>query len=512
MKTAYDYVRISDDDQSHFSIEGQQKMNKDFATRLNIKIVKSFVDDGYSAKDFNRPNWKELEKDLAKNKSKIDYLIVWKYDRFIRNVTEGLTFIEKLEKKWNIVLLSVMENFGIDPSSPFFFKHRADLLVAAEYERRLISDRTKFGNWSAKDSGRYIGRASIGYENARDNEDKPILVINEDKKPVVEEVFADFLNDVPYSMIKRRIFEKFGVKLKSHDAIQKMISNYSYAGLIQVPEFHGKKSYLTKGIHQAIIPEDLFWKAYYKLQDKTKPQGPKIVDSNVPLRGFILCQSCGGFHTGGKSKGRSQYYYYYRCKKCLGENYGAEKVHDEMGKILNGLSLDEKYINCLIKESELELNREIESKSEKLKKAKSEYEKIKEKLDSLEVKFIENKLSAETYDKWFPVYSRELNTKAGEIVELEKDNREQLDQLKRVLPYLTDMVSIYEPADVDDKQAFLKGIFWGGFTKEKIGGRTKVLNPMFRQNSHRINHLLKVDSIEKPEQNSGFPFSTPDRT
>ena len=27
MKKAYDYIRISDDDQSHFSIDGQKKMN-----------------------------------------------------------------------------------------------------------------------------------------------------------------------------------------------------------------------------------------------------------------------------------------------------------------------------------------------------------------------------------------------------------------------------------------------------------------------------------------------------
>jgi site-specific DNA recombinase len=508
MKVAYDYIRISDDDQSHFSIDGQKKMNIDFAFRHNIKIVRTFLDDGYSAKDFNRPNWKHLEKELAKNKSKVDYLIVWKYDRLIRNAAEGLNFIEKLEKKWNIVLLSVMENFGIDPNSPYFFKHRADLLVSAEFERRLISDRTKMGNWSAKDSGRFIGRASIGYDNARDNEDKPILVVNEERKQVVESIYSDFLADMTYPMIKQRVFETWGIKLKGHDAIKDIIANHTYAGLVKVPEYHGKKAYMRKGIHEPIIAEDVFWKAYYKLQDKIKPQGPKIVDDNVPLRGWVICQGCGGFHTGGKSKGRSAYYYYYRCKKCLGENYSSEKVHQEITEILKNLSFEEKYIKALITDAEIKLNKEFEGKNIKIKKLKSDSEQIKGKLDSLEEKYIANKVSQDTYDKWFPVYSRELNTKSIEIAELEKDSSEELNHYKQILPAFTSLESIYDLGGVDDKQSFLKGIFWGGFTKEKVGGRTKIINPMFEPNLDKISHLLRVENIKKPEQNSGFPFST----
>ena len=72
MKTAYQYIRISDEDQSNFSLSGQEKMNRDYGAKHGIEVVKTFIDDGYSAKNFNRPKWKELEKELAKNKSKIE--------------------------------------------------------------------------------------------------------------------------------------------------------------------------------------------------------------------------------------------------------------------------------------------------------------------------------------------------------------------------------------------------------------------------------------------------------
>lgn len=512
MKRAYDYIRISDDDQSHFSIDGQKKMNLDFAFRNNIEIVRTFIDDGFSAKDFNRPSWKDLEKEIAKNKHKIDFLIVWKYDRLIRNAAEGLSFLERLEKKWNVVLVSVMENFGIDPSSPYFFKHRADLLVSAEFERRLISDRVKMGNWSAKDSGRFIGKAPIGYLNARDAEDRPIIIIDSQKKPLIESVFADVLKGIRHSIIKQRVFHEYGVKLKGHDAIQRIIFNRVYAGFIEVPSYHGKKSYFKKGIHEAIMSEKMFWEAYYKLKGEIKPQGPKIIDDKIPLRGWMICQGCGDVHTGGKSKGRSAYYYYYRCKKCLKENYSCGKVHQEINEILRNLSLPIKHVRVLAMEIENELNKELENKNIKLQQLGKELQTINSKLESLEEKFISNSITKETYDKWFPALSKELTTKKTEVSNLEEFNRKDFNRYLEILPALTDLVAIYEAGDVLDKQIFLSGIFLGGFTKEKEGGRTGMLNPIFDVNLENISHLLRVDHKKKPENFSGFPFSTPDRT
>lgn len=65
--------------------------------------------------------------------------------------------------------------------------------------------------------------------------------------------------------------------------------------------------------------------------------------------------------------------------------------------------------------------------------------------------------------------------------------------LNRVLPRLSDLNYIYNKAPLDIKQTFLKGIFWGGFTKEKVGGRTALLNPMFEENSALVEGLLTVE-------------------
>lgn len=510
MKRAYQYIRISEEDQSNFSLSGQEKMNKDFAEKHNIEVVEAFIDDGYSAKNFDRPNWKALEKSLSQNKNKIDYLIVTKYDRLIRNAAEGLAFIEKLEQKWNIKLLSVMENFFIDPHSPYFFKMRADLLVTAEFERRVISDRSKFGIWSAKSQGRFLGPAPFGYDNARDEEDKPIIVVNHEEKEIIEDIYKDFLDNSSFPVIMKKARDR-GFKLKGHDALYRVLSNHVYGGLIKAPSYKDEKTKVLKGIHEGIIPTDLFWQAYYKLQDKIRPQGPKMIDDNVPLRGFILCQSCGGLHTGGKSRGRSAFYYYYRCKKCTGENYSATKVHEEIGEILKYLSLQPEYIQALKTETENRFDKGLKDRNHKLQKVTSECASINEKLNALEEKYIMNKITQVTYDKWHPTFSRELNNKQIEMNELTKDDTATRELYNTYLPYLADLNWIFNQAEVDGKQDFLKGIFWGGFTKEKIGGRTDLINPMFYENSLKINELLRVKNKGKLDGGSSFPTCTPSR-
>ena len=348
----------------------------------------------------------------------------------------------------------------------------------------------------AKNQGRFIGRAPIGYNNARDDEDKPIIVVNEQKKAIVEQNFTDFLHDVPYQAIKAKVNAQ-GIQFKGHDAIPRIISNYVYGGLIQTPGYKDETAKVVKGLHEPIISEELFWRAYYKLQDKTRPQGPKMVDDKVSLRGFVLCQGCGGMHTGGKSKGRSDYYYYYRCKKCRGENYSANTVHTEIGEILKYLSLQEKYIRSLKIDAEIKMEAGLKQKNEHIVKANAEFETLNEKLGSLEEKYISNKDSQETYDKWYPVFSREVNIKKGELVDLKKDDDKLFTLYNAILPRLSDLNYLYNKATVDAKQAFLKRIFWGGFTKEKIGGRTGLLNPMVEENSLQVEALLRVEKKKK---------------
>lgn len=184
----------------------------------------------------------------------------------------------------------------------------------------------------------------------------------------------------------------------------------------------------------------------------------------------------------------------------------------QLTEILHGLSLETKYIDMLKTEVEIRLQETLKDKNQRLKIVTSEYETLNEKVNSLEEKYISNKISQSTYEKWHPVYTRDLHGKAIELKELKKDGSETVNLYNNALPYLSDLEWIYRQAkDVESKQSFLKGIFWGGFTKEKTGGRTGLINPMFYENALKIGYLLRVNQKKIQPNMTEFSKSTRDR-
>ncbi len=498
MKTAFQYIRKSNEDQSNFSISGQQLINEEWARKNNIQIIGTYIDDGYSAKDFNRPDWKRLALDLPK--SKVDYLIIMKYDRLIRNVIEGLTFVEKLEQKWNITLLSVMENYSIDIHDPYFFKHRADMFVDADFERRRISDRSRFGIWSAKTQGRFLGRAPFGYINKRDSEDKPIIVVNPEESKIIKVIFDLYLSDVSPVIIMIKA-KQLGFKYTGKDALRRILTNKVYAGLIEAKAYKAEGKKTVRGLHEPIVTEDVFWSAFYKLQEKSKPVALKLLDENLPLRGFLKCQHCDSPHTGAKCKGKLKYYHYYWCNTCRGKNFSAKKVHSDIATILNGLSLSEKHIEALKALSEIELNETIKERSGNLEKVNRDYSVLQKKIHSLEEKYLSNKIADETYTKWHDSYSFELNKLKISISQLSRDEKIISKLYNDNLEYLTDLNYLYNTASIEDKQSYLKALFPGCLTTTNEGYRTPSINKLVSANSLSLVPLLQIESER------GLPFS-----
>jgi site-specific DNA recombinase len=61
----------------------------------------------------------------------------------------------------------------------------------------IIRDRTRFGNHYAAKAGRYINVAPFGYKNARDEKNKPILILDEAKAPVIRSMYEMLLQGAP---------------------------------------------------------------------------------------------------------------------------------------------------------------------------------------------------------------------------------------------------------------------------------------------------------------------------
>lgn len=91
------YARVSSEMQhDNFSIDSQDRINTQFCGLRGWQIVAKYVDDGYSAKTTNRPDFERMLADARLQK--FDVIVCCKLDRFSRSILDILTTLNELEK------------------------------------------------------------------------------------------------------------------------------------------------------------------------------------------------------------------------------------------------------------------------------------------------------------------------------------------------------------------------------------------------------------------------------
>jgi site-specific DNA recombinase len=498
MKKAIGYIRISTKDQSNFSLPGQERYIREFAERHGYEVLNVFCDDGQSAKNFDRPDWKKLQSFCKQNFSQVDALIVAKYDRFSRNLKDALNMIEMLEDKFSIRILSAMEPIMIDTHSPFFFQFRTQMLMGAQVEWLVIKDRTKFGNYNGAKAGRFFTTAPFGYINKRDEGNKPIIVLDEAKAPVVRKMFAMCLQGASLKEIHLEA-KRLGYKNKGNSAVKDTLSNPVYAGLIRIPSYGDDPGgWFTKGIHQGIIDEQSWHRAQHILQPRTA--GRTVMNEEVPLRSVLKC-FCGRCMTAGHSKGRNRHYWYYRCDTHTKFNHNADKLHAQLHELIRNLSLPDHYIEYLKDVTRQKLQVELKDKELLMQDKKRELAALNVKMDNVEEKFINDQLDPEAYKKWKHRYQVEIANCQQYLTDYSQPIDRIMSQYTEHMDKLGNLLYFYERADLHEKQSFIRQVFKSNlYYREGIYGTTYLL-PVFLPNALILKEKRLLE-IEQPSINT----------
>lgn len=503
MKSALAYIRISDDEQSHFSIEGQQRHIMEYCERAGIHLHECFIDNGYSAKDFNRPAWKRLKELLKSQPGQHTYLIVYKYDRMIRNAMEGLSQIAELEKKHQLTIISVCENLGLNPHSPYFKKVRADILVNAEFERDVISHRVRFGMNQAMRNGRYLHQAPFGYTNSRDAEDKPLLVINEAQAKIVQFIYDQYVQLTPQQRILQEA-RAMGFTHTGKSALTKILRNPIYAGMVRATSFEGQPAELVDAVHEPIVSRSLWWTAQKMLDMQVKVMAPKITSEAMPLRGFLRCEN-GHVLTGCLSTGKSgQKFPYYKCNQCS-QSLSAGKAHADLDQILESLSLlpeESEFLLLMVKDILASARKEYTTKLAAVEKRISACQRT---IESIEDKFVRDSISQATYERQMKKYHEQLH-----YLNMERDTIVPVNDFTDVdiqdaINKIANLPSVYNASTVYEKLDLMAEIFPMGLIRSKNEYRTPTVAPMLAMKA-TSNVPLKITGIPSTD---GIPPSGP---
>ena len=145
------YIRVSDADQS-------EALQIDALT--DAGCVRLYTDHGVSGAKTARPALDQMLIDLNEG----DTLTVWKLDRLGRSTIHLLSIMDDLLDR-GIHFQAITQ--GIDTSTAVGRMIFGQLAVFAEYERNLISERTKAGMKAAKKRGVHVGRPKQTPEEVR---------------------------------------------------------------------------------------------------------------------------------------------------------------------------------------------------------------------------------------------------------------------------------------------------------------------------------------------------------
>ena len=150
MKKVGIYARVSCSDQN---IETQLGPLRDYCQRIGVETQSEYIDNGFSGKDDNRPQFECLLDDIRANQ--LDCVVVYKLDRIGRSLKHLLYLFEEFKNR-GVEFISLTQN--IDTHTPEGKMFWQMLGVFAEYERELIVARTKSGLERAKRQGKILGR------------------------------------------------------------------------------------------------------------------------------------------------------------------------------------------------------------------------------------------------------------------------------------------------------------------------------------------------------------------
>jgi len=192
------YLRVSTNEQARrngevegYSLPAQRGAVQRKAETLNASIVEEFVEGGHTATNTQRA---ELQRLLAFIEAEhVDYVIVHKLDRLIRNRFDDLLITVALDKA-GTQLVSCSEHIDKTPSGKF--THGLMALIAEWYSGNL-SEEMKVKMQQKARAGGTIGKAAVGYLNVRTvvaGYDARTVQIDPTRAPLVQWAFETYAN------------------------------------------------------------------------------------------------------------------------------------------------------------------------------------------------------------------------------------------------------------------------------------------------------------------------------
>ena len=281
-----------------------------------VCLPERYDDGGFTGANMDRPALTRLLEDVKAGK--IDAVVVYKVDRLSRSLLDFARIMETFECRL-VSFVSVTQHFNTATSMGRLVLNV--LLSFAQFEREMISERTRDKMAAARRKGKWLGGTPVlGYGVDKQTRRLVVNLAEAERVRAIFQLYLDFRGLIPTveELSRRGWLNKSWTTRKgtirdgkpfNKGTLHYLLTNVTYLGKVKY------KDEVFDGEHESIVPEELFQAVQTLLQQNRRRRQHRKTAKHpgLPglLEGLLFCAPCQSpmTHT-YTSRGPCRYRYY----------------------------------------------------------------------------------------------------------------------------------------------------------------------------------------------------------
>ncbi len=345
------YTRVSTTEglgQDFTSLDSQRESAESYIqsqkTEGWIASPERYDDAGFTGANTERPALQKLITDIKEGR--INCVVVYKVDRLSRSLLDFSQLLEFFDKN-KAAFVSVTQHFNTNTSMGRLTLNI--LLSFAQFEREIISERTRDKMGAARKKGKWVGgRPPLGYNIDKVNHK---IVINPEEARLIRKIFSLYLEKRSLLATTKAMNDdahqtksftsdkgiRFGGLQFKNTGIQLILKNVLYTGKVS---YHDE---IYEGEQEAIITEEDFQKVQQILADNWRERKVAGTAKSIGLLSQILrCKACNSSTYYIYSQKGTNRYHYYVCLNAQKRGY-----HVCPTRNVAAHAIENKFMECL---------------------------------------------------------------------------------------------------------------------------------------------------------------------
>ena len=316
-----------------------------------VCLAGRYDDGGFTGGNMERPALERLLTGIEAGA--IDCVVVYKVDRLSRSLLDFARIMERFDRH-GVSFVSVTQQFNTTSSMGRLTLNI--LLSFAQFEREIISERTRDKMSAARRKGKWVGGLPVlGYDVAPGG---GRLIVNTEEAARVRAIYHLYLDHKALIPVVREIdrrgwLTKRWTTMKGIERGSNPFTKNSLHRLLINVIYEGKVNYkgcLYEGEHDALVDADVWRQVQETLRQNGLSGGSKVRNKyGALLRGLLYCTPCQTAMAHTYTLKKEKRYRYYVCRNaqqrgrasCPGRSLNAHEIETAVVEHVRGIGMNE---------------------------------------------------------------------------------------------------------------------------------------------------------------------------